>query len=73
MDSRMFSESDDTARNIAALARQLQLPEAEVGIVYQRALRELAATARIHNYLGILAMNTARSILSNRTAAQTVH
>ena len=73
MDMPSSTDSDDTVRNIETLARQMRLPEAEVGIVYHRALGELAATARIRSFLGILAMSTTRTILAARAPAHRVH
>lgn len=67
------TDTEDTARNIATLAREMHLTEAEVGAVYHSALDKLAATARIRSYLGILAMNSTRSILEARPGTSVMH
>jgi len=68
-----LTDNEDAARNITTLARQLDLPEQQVSIVYHRTLGELAATARIRSYLGILAMSTTRTILNHQATVRSVH
>ena len=58
-------------RNIAALAVQLRIPARDVGAIYQRQYKQLAAMARISTYIGVLAMSSTRSILRQQSKRAT--
>ncbi len=51
------------ARAIATLSDRLHLPVQEVRQVYLQELDRLEAQARIHNFLGVLALSRTRSVL----------
>ena len=52
---------------IVALSEQLTVPLQQVQQLYQQEFSKLAAQARVHSFLGILALRQTRSILRERT------
>ena len=53
---------------IASLSVKLHAPALEVGRIYRREFDRLAESARIPNFLVILAMNKTRSLLRSKPA-----
>ena len=59
-----------TQRTIEFLAREAQVPESEVAVLYENAHAELEAGARIRGFLGIFAMRNVRKALLQRKQLQ---
>jgi hypothetical protein len=62
----------DLIKAIGALSTQLQIPVEEVADIYRMEFDRLARVARIPTYLGVLAMNNARSILRRSARSATI-
>ena len=53
----------DAAHLVAALAERMQVPFEQVDEIYWEQVDRLAADARIHDFLAVLALRNARAIL----------
>jgi hypothetical protein len=69
--SQSLHPSADHEGVVARLSHELQVPLHEVREIYGAQLERLAAQARIHNFLGVLATRNTRDILraTDRRAA----
>ena len=54
---------DEQARAIEMLSRKLHLPVSEVRQVFVKELGRLESQARVHRFLGVLALSSTRSVL----------
>jgi hypothetical protein len=59
---------DEHVQAIAALSEKLGVGVKEVAKVYKQEFEKLAARARVPNFLSVLALNRARSILGERVS-----
>ncbi len=57
----------DRGRIVAHLADQAQRPIAEIALLYEQELAELAATARVTSYLHIFAVRNVQASLQARS------
>lgn len=65
----LYDNETEKARHDSAiqiLAREMGLPMMEIGALYERALRELRKSARIKDYLMILATRQVKDLLQRR-------
>jgi hypothetical protein len=67
-DCRPKRSTKDAEHLIAALSEQLHIPAKQVGEIYWKQLDLLTAQARIHDFVGVLALRNARAILRPRGA-----
>ncbi|MFY9268790.1 MAG: DUF3562 domain-containing protein [Candidatus Manganitrophaceae bacterium] len=66
------AEEKEKARHQSAirmLSRDLGIPAHEIGALYEGVLEELKRTARVKDYLPILASRQVRDLLHNKNAA----
>ena len=62
-----LDEPENTLDAIEALAREMNLPLAEVKQVYEAELSRLKGDARITDYIPLFASRRARAVLSRQT------
>lgn len=68
----LYEDEKEKLRHLSAmkmLARDLGIPIQEIGALYERALEEMKKSARVKDYLSILASRQVRNLLQGKKAA----